>query len=44
MAKISWNYDDWTMAESTLAPTPALTPAPIPALTPKKRGMIELND
>jgi hypothetical protein len=36
MAKISWNYDDWTMAEST--------PAPTPAPTPKKRGMIELND
>jgi hypothetical protein len=36
MAKISQNYDDWTMAESTLAPTPAPTP--------KKRGMIELND
>jgi hypothetical protein len=36
MAKISQNYDDWTMAE----PTPAPTPAP----TPKKRGMIELND
>jgi hypothetical protein len=36
MAKISRNYDDWTMAE----PTPAPTPAP----TPKKRGMIELND
>jgi hypothetical protein len=32
MAKISRNYDDWTMAE------------PTPALTPKKRGMIELND
>jgi hypothetical protein len=32
MAKISWNYDDWTMAE------------PAPAPTPKKRGMIELND
>jgi hypothetical protein len=36
MAKISWNYDDWTMAE----PIPAPTPAP----TPKKIGMIELND
>jgi hypothetical protein len=36
MAKISQNYDDWTMAEST--------PAPIPPLTPKKRGMIKLND
>jgi hypothetical protein len=32
MAKISQNYDDWTMAESAPAPTP------------KKRGMIELND
>jgi hypothetical protein len=32
MAKISRNYDDWTMAEPT--PTP----------TPKKRGMSELND
>jgi hypothetical protein len=32
MAKISRNYDDWTMAE------------PTPAPTPKKRGMIELND
>jgi hypothetical protein len=32
MAKISRNYDDWTIAE------------PTPALTPKKRGMIELND
>jgi hypothetical protein len=32
MAKISQNYDDWTMAE------------PTPAPTPKKRGMIELND
>jgi hypothetical protein len=38
MAKISRNYDDWTMAE----PTP--TPAPMSAPTPKKRGMIELND
>jgi hypothetical protein len=38
MAKISRNYDDWTMAE----PTP--TPAPMPSPTPKKRGMIELND
>jgi hypothetical protein len=37
-AKISQNYDDWTMAESAPAPTP--TPAP----TSKKRGMIELND
>jgi hypothetical protein len=36
MAKISQDYDDWTLAEST----PASTPAP----TPKKRGMIELND
>jgi hypothetical protein len=36
MAKIRRNYDDWAMAESTLAPTPAPTP--------KKRGMIELND
>jgi hypothetical protein len=32
MAKISRNYDDWIMAEPTLAPTP------------KKRGMIESND
>jgi hypothetical protein len=32
MAKISQNYDDWTMAD------------PTPAPTPKKRGMIELND
>jgi hypothetical protein len=32
MAKISQNYDDWTMAE------------PTPAPTPKMRGMIELND
>jgi hypothetical protein len=32
MAKISQNYDDWTMAESTPAPTP------------NKRGMIELNN
>jgi hypothetical protein len=40
MAKISRNYDDWTMAELTPAPTPA----PMPAPTPKKRGMIELND
>jgi hypothetical protein len=32
MAKISQNYDDWTMSE------------PTPAPTPKKRGMIELND
>jgi hypothetical protein len=39
MAKISQNYDDWTMAESIPAPTPA----PIPAPTPKKRGMIELR-
>jgi hypothetical protein len=38
MAKISQNYDDWTMAE----PTP--TPTPTPAPTPKKRGMFELND
>jgi hypothetical protein len=29
MAKISRNYDDWTMAE--------LTPAPTPAPIPKKR-------
>jgi hypothetical protein len=36
MAKISRNYDDWTMAEPT--------PAPMPVPTPKKRGMIELND
>jgi hypothetical protein len=36
IAKISQNYDDWTMAEST--------PAPTLAPTPKKRGMIELND
>jgi hypothetical protein len=35
MAKISRNYDDWTMTEPTLAPTPAPTP--------NKRGMIELN-
>jgi hypothetical protein len=42
MGKISRNYDDWTMAESTPAPTPTL--APMPAPTPKKRGMIELND
>jgi hypothetical protein len=34
MAKISQNYDDWTMAE----PTP--TPTPTPAPTPKKRGII----
>jgi hypothetical protein len=33
MAKISRNYDDWTMAEST--PGPTLAPIP------KKRGMIE---
>ena len=32
MAKISKNYEDWTIPEPT--PTP----------TPKKRGMIELND
>jgi hypothetical protein len=32
MAKISKNYDDWNIPESTPAPTP------------KKRGMIELND
>jgi hypothetical protein len=32
MAKISRNYDDWSMAE------------PTPAPAPKKRGMIELND
>jgi hypothetical protein len=46
MAKISQNYDDWTMAESTPAPTPTPTPtqAPTPVPTPKKRGMIELND
>jgi hypothetical protein len=36
MSKISQNYDDWTMAESALAPTPAPTP--------KNRGMIELNN
>jgi hypothetical protein len=36
MAKISRNYDDWTMAKST--------PAPTPGPTPKKIGMIELND
>ena len=34
MAKISQNYDDWTIPEPTPTPTP----------TPKKRGMIELND
>jgi hypothetical protein len=44
MAKISQNYDDWTMAESMPAPTPTPTPAAMPAATPKKRGMIELND
>jgi hypothetical protein len=46
MAKISQNYDDWTMAESTPmpTPTPTPTPAPMPAPTPKKRGMIELYD
>jgi hypothetical protein len=32
MAKISRNYNDWTMAE------------PTPAPTPKKIGMIELNN
>jgi hypothetical protein len=32
MAKIIRNYDDWTIPEPTLTPTP------------KKRGMIELND
>jgi hypothetical protein len=37
MAKISRNYDDWTMAEPTPTPTPTQTPAPMP----KKRGMIE---
>jgi hypothetical protein len=42
MAKISQNYDDWTMDKSTPVPTP--TPAPMPAPTPKKRGIIELND
>jgi hypothetical protein len=42
MAKISQNYDDWTMAETTPMPTPTL--APMPAPTPNKRGMIELND
>jgi hypothetical protein len=40
MAKISRNRDDWTMAEPTLTPTPALATEP----TPKKRGTIELND
>jgi hypothetical protein len=40
MAKISRNYDDWTMAESTSAPAPAPAPAPMP----KKIGMIEIND
>jgi hypothetical protein len=44
MAKISRNYDDWTMAKSTPAPTPTPTPTPMPAPTPKKRGIIELND
>jgi hypothetical protein len=44
MAKISQNYDDWTMAEPTPAPTPTPTPTPMLAPTPKKRGMIELND
>ena len=34
IAKISQNYDDWTIPEPTPTPTP----------TPKKRGMIELND
>jgi hypothetical protein len=40
MAKISRNYDNWTLVE----PTPAPTPAPSTEPTPKKRGMIELND
>jgi hypothetical protein len=48
MAKISRNYDDWTMAEPTPAPMPAITPtptpAPMPATIPKKRRMVELND
>jgi hypothetical protein len=44
MAKISWNYNDWTMAESAPTPTPTPTPALTPAPMPKKRGMIELND
>jgi hypothetical protein len=50
MAKISQNYNDWTMAKSTPAPAPTPTPtptpapAPMPVPTPKKRGMIELND
>jgi hypothetical protein len=34
MAKITKNYDDWTIPEPTPTPTP----------TPKKRGMIELNN
>ena len=34
MAKISQNYNDWTIPNPTPTPTP----------TPKKRGMIELND
>jgi hypothetical protein len=42
MAKISQNYDDWTMAEPTQTPTP--TPAPMPAPARKNRGVIELND
>jgi hypothetical protein len=39
MVKISRNHDDWTMAKSTPAPTPASTIEP----APNKRGMIELN-
>ena len=36
MAKISLNYDDWSIPD----PIPVLTPTP----TPKKRGMIDFND
>ena len=36
LARISQNYDDWSMPDST----PISTPTP----TPKKRGIIELND
>ena len=40
LARISQNYDDWSMP----APTPISTPTPTPTPTPNKRGIIELND
>ena len=40
LAKISQNYDDWSIPD----PTPISSPTPTPTPTPKKRGIIELSD